>query len=275
MSATYLQIQNAFPTVPVFEAALPTYPLVLAWVPTTSIGTIYSTRTRIGLAFPISSPGARTRSGFANPLTAVSNRIRSCYVNPLVAIGNRNRSSGTIGSLVGYSAVDARVRSGSVISNIGYNLTATGTRSRLGYTYTHIANVGTGVPSKVTPWKFVDGETGAVYVFEANGNAGGTPFRSRAITNVPTTAPDGVALNFQGEETVPTMNFQGTLRTKTQYDAFNTWYKKRRPFILVDDLGRGMVVYFEKWEPKRASTFHLPYRFTYTATFRVLSGGLS
>lgn len=95
------------------------------------------------------------------------------------------------------------------------------------------------------------------------------------MTVVPTTAVDGTPLVFQGQEQVASMQFEGVTQTRMQYDTFKTWFAKRYAVLLVDDLGRQMQVVLEKWEPKRASTFNNHYRHTYTATYRVLSGGFS
>jgi hypothetical protein len=118
-------------------------------------------------------------------------------------------------------------------------------------------------------WQLYDPVLDDTYAFEVGPNTGGSPQRTRTITVTPTTASDGVSLYFQGQETVPTIEFKGTGLSKAQYEAFITWFTKKYLVLLTDDFNRQMQVYLESFEPVRAPLSHHPWRFTYTAKARV------
>lgn len=123
----------------------------------------------------------------------------------------------------------------------------------------------------VVKWVFTDSVVPETYTFEVNPNEGGSPTRKKNITGQPTTAEDGTAVLYEGQDPRPTTTFSGTILTEAQYDAMIAWFNKRYPITVDDDLGRTMTIYITGFDPKRAQRRSHPWRHTYTVDVVILA----
>lgn len=119
-------------------------------------------------------------------------------------------------------------------------------------------------------WEFYDTYTTDTAVFEINPNDDGTPDRKKNLVTQVATAPDGVVILTEGRDGVKEGTFSGTLLTQSQYDMFVTWFNKRYPIRLTDDLSRQFIIYIKDFNAKRVRAFHYPYKHTYTVNYVVI-----
>lgn len=122
----------------------------------------------------------------------------------------------------------------------------------------------------VVKWKFEDPVELETYIFEISPNDGGSPAYTKNIMSQNTVAPGGKTLLFEGADAVSEMNFSGILLSEEQYDAFATWWAKRRQIKVTDDLGREYWIYITKFEPKRVRARSHPWKHTYSITATIL-----
>lgn len=116
----------------------------------------------------------------------------------------------------------------------------------------------------VVKWKFNDTVAAQIYTFEINPSDGGSPSYKKNITFKNTAAPNGRTLIFEGRDEPVTFSFSGTILTQTQFEAFETWFLKRRQIIVTDDLNRSYSVYITSFDPKRVRASTAPWKHTYT-----------
>lgn len=119
-------------------------------------------------------------------------------------------------------------------------------------------------------WAFYDGYSLQDYIFEINPSEGGSPQFTKNIAQQSTAAPDGKTLLFEGRDSPQTIEFSGTLLTEDQYNAFVTWYQKRRQIRITDDLGREFWVYITSFAPRRERAIHYPWKHSYTVSATIL-----
>jgi hypothetical protein len=119
-------------------------------------------------------------------------------------------------------------------------------------------------------WQLVDPVTSEAYAFEINPNTGGSLTRQKNVTNYSTTADDSVIVLYEGADTPQQVDVSGTLLTQGQYTNLVYWYSKRRPVLLIDDLGRNIWVYFTQFTPSRKWTYQSPWRHDWSAQFYVI-----
>lgn len=119
-------------------------------------------------------------------------------------------------------------------------------------------------------WLFTDTVVPATYSWPVNPNDGASPSYRKKISHQSTLAPDSAALVYEGQGDPVQFSFSGTILTEEQYSAFVTWWKKRYPVRITDDLGRTFDVVFVDFEPKRVRSSTYPYRHTYQANCLVL-----
>lgn len=112
-------------------------------------------------------------------------------------------------------------------------------------------------------WTFYDPTGPTTYNFPINPNEGGSPELRKTISYQNTSAPDGKVLVFEGRDSPPTMSFSGTLLTEAQYEAFETWFQKRRQIKITDDLDREYWIYITSYAPKRVRARNYPWKHTY------------
>lgn len=118
-------------------------------------------------------------------------------------------------------------------------------------------------------WSFTDPVTSETYSFRANPNQAQKQAKL-TVTAQSTTASDGAALLFEGEQELAVGSFSGTVVTEAQYLQFVSWFKKRRPILLTDDLGRQSYVVLTDFDPKRAWGVRSPYKMKYTMNYTIL-----
>jgi hypothetical protein len=119
-------------------------------------------------------------------------------------------------------------------------------------------------------WRFYDPTVPEEYVFEVGPDSGGSPEFAKTITEEATVAPGGKTLIFEGADQPQHLEFSGTLLSQEQYEAFVTWWSKRRQIRITDDMGREFWVYITRFTPKRERAIHSPYKHSYSITCTIL-----
>lgn len=122
----------------------------------------------------------------------------------------------------------------------------------------------------VVRWIFFDPTDSTTQVFEVNPNEGGTQSYSKNITQSNTLTPAGRTLAFEGSKQTPEISFSGVILTETMLNLIITWFNKTHQILLTDDLGREMMIYITKFEPKRVRKPQIPFYHTYTVTALIL-----
>lgn len=113
-------------------------------------------------------------------------------------------------------------------------------------------------------WTFFDPSVPETYTFAVNPNSGGSPDYAKTLTTQPTTAPGGKTLLFEGEDRPSRFEFAGVLRTEAQFDAFVTWWNKRLPIRITDDLGRQFWIYIDTFTPRRVRARRAIWKHSYS-----------
>lgn len=123
----------------------------------------------------------------------------------------------------------------------------------------------------VVRWQFFDPVGSVTYTHEINPVAGGSPQYKKTETIVKTTAPDGRALIFEGQDEVQRLEWSGTILTQAHYDKYVEWWQKRRQIKVTDDLGREFWVYLNSFSPKRVKAVTRPYKHEYDVTATIVN----
>lgn len=123
----------------------------------------------------------------------------------------------------------------------------------------------------VVRWIFADPVDSSSYTFAINPNDGGSPTYRKNVQTLRTTAPGGSTILFEGQEEPKSGSFSGTILELAQYQAMVTWFTKRYPINMTDDLGRVQSIYITGFEPKRVRSALYPYKHTYNVSYTVLS----
>lgn len=116
----------------------------------------------------------------------------------------------------------------------------------------------------VVKWTFTDPTLSETYTFDVNPREGGSPDFKKSISQMSTSAPDGLTLFFEGVDTPQVIEFSGVILDQNQYDTFVAWWDKRVLLQLTDDLDREFRVYVESFTPKRERRRSHEYYHTYT-----------
>lgn len=122
----------------------------------------------------------------------------------------------------------------------------------------------------VVRWTFEDPVEGETYVFHINPREGGSPSYDKTITEQNTTAPDGKTLLFEGQDQVQTLEWSGAILEQAHYDAYITWWRKRRQIKLTDDLGREYWIYITSFKPSRKRSRERAWRHDFTFSAIIL-----
>ncbi len=124
----------------------------------------------------------------------------------------------------------------------------------------------------VVRWEFFDPVLSSTYVFDVNPNDGGSPSYEKTITQESTSAPDGKPLIFEGQDQVNRLEWSGVILTQAHYDAYVTWWQKRRQIKLTDDYGRQFWIYLTSFKPTRRITGQrtYPWRHDFNVTAVIL-----
>lgn len=122
----------------------------------------------------------------------------------------------------------------------------------------------------VVKWVFEDLTDLTTATFEINPNDGGTPPYEKNITTQNTLAAGGRTLLFEGSTKEQELSFSGAILTSTQLDMLIFWFTKRHQIQLTDDLGRVMMIYITKFDPKRVRKASNVHYHTYTVTAQIV-----
>ena len=129
----------------------------------------------------------------------------------------------------------------------------------------------------VVKWKLVDpyddNPATNTYVFAVSPNEMTTPYPTRNITTMGTTAPDGKFLMWESAPSPAIMSFSGTILDRDQLLTLRSWvYDRNRRLHLTDHFNRQMTVVLHKFDavPVR-TTGRFYYRHTYTIECTVIS----
>lgn len=129
----------------------------------------------------------------------------------------------------------------------------------------------------VLKWKFEDpGDPNPltrIYEFEVSPNSMNSPFPTRNVTTMGTTAVDGQVLMWEGMRSPAQLTFGGTILTPEQYEAMRSWvYDRPGRIFLWDHYGRRMVVVLQTFKPEpRRFTGRYYWRHDYTVDCLVIS----
>jgi len=120
------------------------------------------------------------------------------------------------------------------------------------------------------PWRLSDPITGEIYDLPINPNAGGSPARAKKISYQTTAAPGGKVLMFEGREDPKKISVSGVILDMELYDSLVTWYNKRNPIELTDDLDRIFRVYITSFTPNRVRRGSRPDYHEYSMEMTIL-----
>jgi hypothetical protein len=125
----------------------------------------------------------------------------------------------------------------------------------------------------VVRWQFFDPVGSVTYQFELNPNDGGSPSYDKRINYENTSAPDGKTLIFEGRDEVQKLEWSGVILTQAHYDAYVTWWEKRRQIKVTDDFGRQFWIYLTSFKPTRRIRGQrvYPWRHDYSITATIVS----
>lgn len=111
------------------------------------------------------------------------------------------------------------------------------------------------------------------YQFEINPNEMSSPYPTRSVTTMGTTAVDGNVLMWEGMRQPAVMTFGGTLLSADQLNELTKWvYQKQGRMFLWDHFGRRMLVVLHKLEAvpvRTAGRFYM--RHTWSIECTVIS----
>ncbi len=124
----------------------------------------------------------------------------------------------------------------------------------------------------VIRWTLTDPTDSSTYQFAINPSSGGSPQYEKTITTENTTAPGGNVLLFEGSDVPRTTSISGTILSLAHYQAMVTWYQKRHPVVMTDDLGRSLTIYIKSFKPQRKRSVSHRYLHDFTADLVILSG---
>jgi hypothetical protein len=119
---------------------------------------------------------------------------------------------------------------------------------------------------------FTDPITSAVYTFHLNPRDGGSPQYKKTISSQTTTAPGGNVLLYEGADEPRTGTINGTILSLAHYQAMVTWFQKRYPVVMTDDLGRSLTIYITEFLPTRKRSVSHRYLHDFSCSYVVLSG---
>lgn len=103
-----------------------------------------------------------------------------------------------------------------------------------------------------------------------------SPFPTKEITALPTTALNGQTLYWEGQTTPVEWSFGGTIRDAALYEALRAWvYARSGPINVYDHFGRRITVLFRSFapEPPERAKGGVYWYHKYTITALVMSIG--
>lgn len=115
----------------------------------------------------------------------------------------------------------------------------------------------------VQRWVFHDPVANQSYTVAMNPLDQSGPTRTKTIGYSTSAGPGFTALIYEGRENPPEMTMSGTILTKDHYLAFESWYARRVPITITDDLSRVFTVYLKSFSPKRVRSAQYPWKHTF------------
>jgi len=122
------------------------------------------------------------------------------------------------------------------------------------------------------PWIFTDNVLVESYAFEINPNDDGSLQYEKAVSYKNTSGGSGQTVAFEGRDAPYATTFSGSILTEAQYNAMVTWFSKRYPIDIEDDLGRQFTIYITKFSPKRKRSREYPWRHEYSVDYFIIEG---
>lgn len=121
-------------------------------------------------------------------------------------------------------------------------------------------------------WKLTDYSTGSAVelVFPINPKEFTPPNRKATVKNEQTVATSGSTVMFMGRDQVPSLSFQGSIRTQAFYEDMVEWTNKWYPMDLTDDQGNVWAVLITSFSPKRIRKANIQWLFSYTIEANVV-----
>lgn len=110
-------------------------------------------------------------------------------------------------------------------------------------------------------WTLTDPYTLEVLTFVINPSEGGEPSREKTVGYAQ--AKRGGNIIYEGRDKVPEITWKGVILDTSQRDTFITWWDKRTPLTLTNDLGESYTIYIDKFTPVRKRVASRPYKADY------------
>lgn len=123
----------------------------------------------------------------------------------------------------------------------------------------------------VQRWVFHDAVANESYTLAINPDAATGPDRSKTIGYAQAAGPGGAVLIYEGREPPPDFSFSGTILQEAHYQALRTWYLKRVPITITDDLSRVFTCYVKSFKPKRVRSALYPWKHTFDMAVIVMA----
>lgn len=123
----------------------------------------------------------------------------------------------------------------------------------------------------VQRWVFHDPVLNVSMTLAMNPKDAMGPDRAKTIGYAQSAGPGGSTLVYEGREPPPDFSWSGTILTADHYHALRTWYLKRVPVTLTDDLSRVFVIYIKSFKPKRVRSALYPWKHTFDMVAIVMS----
>lgn len=131
---------------------------------------------------------------------------------------------------------------------------------------------GGSLPIEITgervPWIFQGYDSEDIYEFAINPLECSVPSIQKQISTQNTAA--GGLVYFQGQNTVPSMSFSGTILSEAHYTAMKTWSGADKQVAVIDDLGRKYWVYIKNFSPTRQYHPEYPWRHEFSVEAVIL-----
>lgn len=124
-------------------------------------------------------------------------------------------------------------------------------------------------------WKFTDvhqtGPSPYTWTFNISPSEGGSPNVEKGYNVTNYVGPRRQSVIQEGQMSNVSLEFSGTILTKSHYETFEIWFRKRVLIELVDDLGRTFRGGFASFRPQRVYKPNNFWYHKYTATFQVIA----
>ena len=126
------------------------------------------------------------------------------------------------------------------------------------------------------PWRFIDQETTEEYILPLGTNPSTDEGSNGIQKAVKYESVGSIYVGSDNELRVddmtiqdapdeqPKLAYSGTIYTKDQYEAFDNWFKKDYPWVMIDDLDRANLVYVDKFTTERVRSNKFRWKHTYS-----------